>query len=211
MQNDFIRIFMFIFSVLYCILYVFQQHISGRLALCCLFEMKTLLKTLTRPGRVLVLAGPDFSPVVFQANWSINFPNRFGHVRASTQAILFILTHSEFAEMQLGLHATILLRLLWSPYVIGQTIIFSSCFFFLLSFFFFSSPNFSGRKLDVYHTLAHGVALVRIQNAGLKCAARSSLQIQDAKNRHLGTTAQLRHVSTIGKKLVKQQYLLYMS
>jgi len=36
--------------------------------------------------------------------------------------------------------------------------------------------------LDVYHTLAHGVALVRILNAGLKCAARRSLQIQDAKN-----------------------------
>jgi len=37
--------------------------------------------------------------------------------------------------------------------------------FLLLSFFFlsfFSSPNLSGRRLDVYHTLAHGVALVRI-------------------------------------------------
>jgi len=41
----------------------------------------------------------------------------------------------------------------------------------------------------------------------------------DAKNRHLGTipqfcraiSLQLRHVSTIGKKLVKQQYLLHMS
>ena len=40
-----------------------------------------------------------------------------------------------------------------------------------------------------------------------------------AKNRNLGTipqlcraiSSQLRHVSTIGKKLVKQQYLLYMS
>ena len=40
-----------------------------------------------------------------------------------------------------------------------------------------------------------------------------------AKNRHLGTIAQLcraissqiRHVSTIGKKLVKQQYILHMS
>ena len=30
------------------------------------------------------------------------------------------------------------------------------------SFFFFSLPNLSGRKLDVYHTLAHGVALARI-------------------------------------------------
>jgi len=55
-----------------------------------------------------------------------------------------------------------------------------SCCFFLLSFFF-SSPNVSGRRLDVYHSLAHGVALVRIWNAGLKCAARGSLQIQDAK------------------------------
>ena len=32
--------------------------------------------------------------------------------------------------------------------------------FFLSSFF--SSPNLSGRRLDVYHTLAHDVALVRI-------------------------------------------------
>ena len=70
--------------------------------------------------------------------------------------------------------------------------------------------------MDVYHTSTHGVALVRISDAGLKRAARGSLQIQDAKNRHLGTTAQLcraislqlRHVSTIGKKLVKQHYLL---
>ena len=28
--------------------------------------------------------------------------------------------------------------------------------------FFYSSPNLSGRRLDVYHTLTHGVALVRI-------------------------------------------------
>jgi len=31
-----------------------------------------------------------------------------------------------------------------------------------LSFFFFSSPNLSGRRLDVYHISTHGVALVRI-------------------------------------------------
>ena len=50
---------------------------------------------------------------------------------------------------------------LWSPYVIGQTIIFLPCYFYLLSFFY-SSPNLSGRRLDVYNTSAHGVALVRI-------------------------------------------------
>jgi len=42
-------------------------------------------------------------------------------------------------------------------------------------------PVLSGRKLDIYHT--HGVALVRTQNAGLKCAARGSLEMKDPKNR----------------------------
>jgi len=107
--------------------------------------------------------------------------------------------------------------LLWLPYVIGQTIIFLPCDFYLSSFF--SLPNLSGRRLAVYHTSTHGVALVRIYNAYLKCAARCTLKIQDSKNRHFGTITQLcraisserRHVSTIGKKPVKQQYLLHMS
>ena len=33
---------------------------------------------------------------------------------------------------------------------------------FLSRFYLFSSPNLSGRRLDVYHTSTHGVALVRI-------------------------------------------------
>jgi len=33
---------------------------------------------------------------------------------------------------------------------------------FLSSIFFYSSPNLSGRRLDVYHTSTHGVALARI-------------------------------------------------
>jgi len=83
---------------------------------------------------------------------------------------------------------------------------------FLLSFFFFSSPNLSRRRLDVCHTSTHRVALVQISDGGLKHAAHGSLQIQDAKNSHLRTIAQLcrclaislqlRHVSTIGKKLL---------
>jgi len=53
------------------------------------------------------------------------------------------------------------------PYGIGQAIIFLPCgFFYLLSIYLsiylFSSPNLSGRSLDVYHTSTHGVALVRI-------------------------------------------------
>jgi len=63
-----------------------------------------------------------------------------------------------------------------------RTLYFLPCGFFLSSiFFFYSSPNLSSRRLDVYHTSTHSVALVRISNAGLKCAARGSLEIQDAK------------------------------
>jgi len=83
----------------------------------------------------------------------------------------------------------------------------SSSIFFLS---FFPSPNLSRCRLDVYHTSTHGVALVRIQEAGLKRAACGSLKIQDANNRHLGTIAQLcraissqlRYVSTIKKNLL---------
>jgi len=57
--------------------------------------------------------------------------------------------------------------------------IFALCF--LSSIFFISSPNLSGRRSDVYRTSTHGVALVRIYNARVKCAARGSLQIQDAQ------------------------------
>jgi len=46
----------------------------------------------------------------------------------------------------------------------GQAIIFWPCgffgFFYLSSFF--SSPNLSRRRLDVYDTSTHGVALVQI-------------------------------------------------
>jgi len=83
---------------------------------------------------------------------------------------------------------------------------------FYLSFYLFSSPNLSHHRLDVYHASTHGVALVRIYDAGLKCAACGLLKIQDAKNRqkirHLCTIAQLcwtsqvRHISTIRKKLL---------
>ena len=44
--------------------------------------------------------------------------------------------------------------------------------------------------MHVYRTSTHDVALVRIQNAGLKCAARGWLKMKDAKNRHLDTIAQ---------------------
>ena len=69
----------------------------------------------------------------------------------------------------------------------------------------------SCRRLDVYHTSKHGVAIVQIYDAGLKRAARCMrlIEIQERKKlskiRHLCTIAQLcraissqlKHVSTI--------------
>jgi len=71
--------------------------------------------------------------------------------------------------------------LLSPPCIADADIIFLPCGFIYLSSF--SSPDLSGRRLDVYHTSTHGVALVQMQDAGLKRAARGSLKIQDAKNR----------------------------
>jgi len=92
-------------------------------------------------------------------------------------------------------------------------IIFLPCSFFLLLLLssFFSSPNLSGRRLDVCHTW-------RGPSANLECRsemcctrlAANTGRKNVAKNRHLGTIAQLRraissqlrHVSTIGKNLL---------
>ena len=78
---------------------------------------------------------------------------------------------------------------LWSPYGIGQTIIFLPWFLLSYSSFFLSSPNLSRRTLDVCITSTHGVALVRISDAGLKRAAHGSLQIQEAKSRQKSPSA----------------------
>jgi len=110
---------------------------------------------------------------------------------------------------------------LWSPYAIGQTIIFLPCDFYISSFFFFfSSPSLSGRRLDVYHTWCGLSANLRCRSE--TCCMRlagNSGRKKVAKNRHLGTIAQLcraissqlRHLSTSEKKLVKQRYALHMS
>jgi len=103
------------------------------------------------------------------------------------------------------------------PYVIQQAIIFWHVVSSFSIYLLLSSPNVSRRRLNVCHTSTHSVALVRIWNAGLKCAARGSLETQDPKNRqirHLSTIAQicraissqLRHVSTIGKKLLNSTH-----
>ena len=65
------------------------------------------------------------------------------------------------------------------------TLYFAAVISIFLSIFLSSSPNFSGRRLDVYHTFTHDLALVRIQNEMCCLVACGSLKIQDAKVRHL--------------------------
>jgi len=83
-------------------------------------------------------------------------------------------------------------------------------------FFFFSSPNLSRRRLDVCHT-SHfhtwcglSVNLECMSETSCTRLAENTGRKNDAKNRHLGTIAQLcraissqlRHISTIGKNLL---------
>ena len=90
----------------------------------------------------------------------------------------------------------------------------SSFFFFLLLLLFFSSPNLSGRRLDVCHTYHTWCGLsansgCMSEMCGTRLAANTGRK-KVAKNRHPGTIAQLcraissqlRHVSTIGKNLL---------
>ena len=67
--------------------------------------------------------------------------------------------HNNCFKVTVTAHSHIGLRLVMAPGVADADIIFLSCGFFYLSF---SSPNLSRRRLDVYHTSAQGVALVRI-------------------------------------------------
>ena len=109
---------------------------------------------------------------------------------------------------------------LWPPCVADADIIFLPWF---LSIFFYSSPNLSRRRLDVYHTSTHGVALLQIWNASLKCAAHGSLQMQDPKKLPKSPSGHHRtilsgyifatkaRIDNRKKKLVKQQYFLHMS
>ena len=104
------------------------------------------------------------------ANVSLILLTRFEIKLRMDSRLLTVVCHLPVYLLMVGSAASVCLPLcllyyyLLSPYIIGQTIIFLPCSFYLSSFFFFlfSSPNLSGRRLHVYHTSTHGVALVRI-------------------------------------------------
>ena len=79
--------------------------------------------------------------------------HKFNHIRqvaplCSTTGRLTTLKESPFLLVMVALYNR------------ADHYIFIRCLSFF--FFFFSSPNLSGRRLDVYHTMAPDVALVRI-------------------------------------------------
>jgi len=85
-----------------------------------------------------------------------------------------------------------------------------------------SSPNLSSRGLDVYHTSTRCGPSANLECRSEMCYMRlagNAVPKKSPKTGHLSTIAQLcratspqlRHVSTTGKKLVKQQYLPHMS
>ena len=99
--------------------------------------------------------------------------------------------------------------------------IFAMWFLLLLSIFFFSSPNLSSHRLDAYFYTRCGPSTNSECRSEICCMrlAGNAGPKKSPKIRHLGTIAQLyraissqlRHVSTIGKKPVKQQCLPHMS
>jgi len=74
---------------------------------------------------------------------------RPGHVTYVLVGVLAALLHSQTAALNRGRHL----------YSAGRP---SRWALAHISSFFYSSPNLSRRRLDVYHTSTHGVALVRI-------------------------------------------------
>ena len=105
---------------------------------------------------------------------------------------------------------------LWPPYVIGQAIVFLSRGFFFFFFFFLFFPRLISAaagwmSIPYFHTWCGPSANLEYRSE-MCCTrlAENTGRKNDAKSRHLGTivqlcramSSQLRHISTIGKKLL---------
>jgi len=110
---------------------------------------------------------------------------------------------------------------LWPPYGIGQAIIFLPCGFFFLSSFpiAYSQPSLIVCLPYFYTRCGPSANLECRSEMGCTRFAGNAGPKKSPNIRHLDTIAQicraissqLRHVSTIEKKIVKQQYLLHIS
>jgi len=110
---------------------------------------------------------------------------------------------------------------LWPPCIADADIIFCSCGFYLLHLFYLAYSQQSGTGCLPYFHTWYGFSMNCECMAEMRCTplAENTGLKNNAKNCHLRTIAQccraissqLRYVSTIGKKPVKQQYLVHMS
>jgi len=80
--------------------------------------------------------------------------------RPSRWALAHILVYFAFSSIQLQHFIMVALCNMADHYIFMLWFVLLLLLLLLSFSFFFSSPNLSGRRLDVYHTLAHGVALV---------------------------------------------------
>ena len=125
------------------------------------------------------------------------------HVNRIKSSILLLYT-TTIITFQQG--SIIVCCLLWPPCIADAEIIFLPCGFFYLPF---SSPNLSGRRLDVYHNSTWCGLIANLGCISEMCCTQLT-ENTGCKNRHLRTIAQLcraislqlRHVSTIGKNLL---------
>jgi len=87
---------------------------------------------------------------------------------------------------------------------------------FLSSIFFYSSPNLSGRRLDVYHMFTWCGLSANLECRSETCCERfaeNTARKKSPKSRRLGTipqlcraiSSQLRHLSTVGKNLLSSR------
>ena len=116
---------------------------------------------------------------LFSCTTTVQVVQNCVNVASTTQSSVAVCRVRPASRANITTLSTVSLRLLWPPYGIGQATVFCpvvSSFFYLSFRYLFSSPNLNRRRLDVYHTSSHGVALVRIWDAGLKRAARGSLK-----------------------------------
>ena len=141
-------------------------------------------------------------------------------LRTTNWANLLDLSDLEILEFASDLKVCLSRDSLWLPSSAGILQLWFLLNFFLLSFFLTYCQRLQIGCLTYFHTLC-GIS-ANLECRSERCCTRLAANVEPqkvAKNRHLGTipqlcraiSSQLRHVSTIGKKLVKQQYLLYMS
>jgi len=109
---------------------------------------------------------------------------------------------------------------LWPPCIVGwsrmRTYIFSSCFFFLLLFFLAKSQRSQIGCLPYFYTWCGPSANLECTSEMWCTRLAGNAERKKSPSAHhrttlpgyIGLSSQLRHILTIGKKLIKQQYLV---